>query len=81
MQRNECKRFVLSAVQDLKDPVPSCLVQTWLSISYNVELSDKATSMACLRLMRQGLLHRRQGKYSLSEKGEQRPSWLRSTMQ
>lgn len=80
MQRNECKRFVLSAVQDLKDPVPSGLVQTWLEMEYNVELSDKATSMECLRLMRQGLLHRKGGRYWLSEKGEARLNWLRSTV-
>jgi hypothetical protein len=81
MQRNECKRNVLQAVEDLKDPVESGIVQTWLSITYNVELSDKAQSMECLRLMRQGLLHRRDGKYSLSEKGEQRLQWLRTSSQ
>jgi hypothetical protein len=81
LQRNECKRFVLSAIQDLKDPVPPGLVQTWLEMEYNVELSDKATSMECLRLMRQGLLNRKNGKYQISSKGEQRLAWLRSTIQ
>jgi len=81
LQRNECKRFVLSAIEDLREPVEAGLIQCWLSTSYNVELSDKATSMECLRLMRQGLLHRKAGKYSLSEKGSSRLQWLRSTIQ
>jgi len=81
MRKNECKKNVLSAVQDLKDPVPPCLVQTWLEMEYNVSLTDRAASMELLRLMRQGLLHRKDGKYQISPKGEQRLQWLRSTIQ
>ena len=46
--------------------------------------SDKAIEMALLRYWRQGLLRRerRGGRfyYSLSERGEARRNWLRSTM-
>jgi len=46
--------------------------------------SDKAIEMALLRYWRQGLLRRerRGGRfyYSLSERGEARRTWLRSTM-
>jgi len=80
MQRNQSKKIVLSAVQDLKDPVPPALVQVWVEMEYNASLTVRATSMELLRCFRQGLLHRRQGKYSLSEKGEQRLSWLCSTI-
>jgi DNA-binding transcriptional regulator PaaX len=47
--------------------------------------SDKAIEMALLRYWRQGLLRRerRGGRfyYSLSERGEARRTWLRSTME
>jgi DNA-binding transcriptional regulator PaaX len=46
--------------------------------------NDKAIEMALLRYWRQGLLRRerRGGRfyYSLSERGEARRTWLRSTM-
>ncbi len=47
--------------------------------------NDKAIEMALLRYWRQGLLRReRKGGrfyYSLSERGESRRTWLRSTME
>ena len=79
MQRNQSKRFVLQAVQDLREPVESGLVQVWLSTNYNIESSDKAVSMALLRCHRQGLLSRRNGKYQLSPKGSQRLPYLLSS--
>jgi len=81
MQRNQTKKLILEVAEDFDSPVEAGLFQTWLEYQYNVCLSDRATKMALLRAMRQGLLHRRNGKYSLSEKGERRLVWLRSTMQ
>lgn len=80
MQRNESKRFVLQAVEDLREPVQPGIVATWVGMEYNVSMSDRACSMELLRCHRQGLLSRRSGKYSLTPKGEQRLSWLRSTL-
>jgi len=81
MRHNESKRKVLEAISDLKEPAPPGIVAEWLSLEYNVSLTDRACSMECLRLMRQGLLRRHQGLYTISEKGEQRLQWLRTNCQ
>lgn len=81
MHANQSKRLVLSAVQDLQEPASAGVIAIWLDYNYNVSLTDRACSMECLRLMRQGLLHRRDHKYQISEKGSSRLAWLRSTVQ
>lgn len=79
MQRNECKRKVLEAISDLKEPAQPGIVAEWLSLEYNISLTGRAASMECLRLWRMGLLHRRDGRYQLSQKGEERLAWLRAS--
>jgi hypothetical protein len=79
LQRNECKRKVLEAITDLKEPAQPGIIATWLDLNYNVSLTDKACSMECLRLMRQGLLCRHQGRYTISEKGSSRLQFLRTS--
>lgn len=81
MRRNQTKKMILQVAEDFGEAAEAGLFQTWLDCQYNVSLSDKGVRMACMRCYRQGLLSRRGGKYSLTEKGEQRLSWLRSTIQ
>jgi hypothetical protein len=81
MRRNETKRLILQVAEDFSQPAEAALFQTLLECQYNVSLSDKGVRMGLLRAHRQGLLSRRGGKYCLTPRGEQRLSWLRSTVQ
>lgn len=81
MNYNETKFFILSVLEDLEEPVPWGIVQTWLLVEYNIELKAPAVMMALLRAHRQGLVHRKRGLYSISDRGRERLSWLAQTMQ
>jgi hypothetical protein len=80
MQKNQSKKLILEIAEDFNQSAEPALFQTWASMTYGTSLSDKGTQMALLRAFRQGLLSRRNGKYRISPKGEQRLAWLRSTM-
>jgi len=80
LQRNESKKLILQVAEDFNGWAEAGLFQTWTEDQYNATLSDKGVQMALLRCHRQGLLYRKDGKYQISPKGEQRLQWLRSTM-
>jgi hypothetical protein len=79
MQRNQAKKLVLQGLEDLRVPSSAGIVATWLGLEYNISISDRACSMELLRCHRQGLLRRSQGRYTLTERGEQRLRWLRNS--
>jgi predicted transcriptional regulator len=78
MKRNQSKLYVLQALLDLEKPVQADVVAIWLDLQYNLEITQRAVSMALLRYFRSGLVHRKGGRYSLSAKGEERLQWLQS---
>jgi len=73
--------MILTALLDLEEPVAWSIVQVWLEMEYNVELSAAATKMALLRAHRQGLVRRKNGLYRISDRGRERLDWLTQTMQ
>ena len=81
MKKNESKKITLQAIEELEGPVEVGVLSSWLRCEYGVDVTDRSVSMECLRLHRQGLLHRRHGKYFISEKGSQRLQYLRSLPQ
>lgn len=81
MRRNETKRMLLETAEDFGKPAEPGLFETWLEYEYSTSLSPRAVKMGLLRCHRQGLLSRRGGRYLLTEKGAERLTFLRSTVQ
>jgi DNA-binding transcriptional regulator PaaX len=81
MNRNGTKKLLLEVAEDFNEPAEAALFQTWAEMTYNTSLSDKGVRMGLLRAHRQGLLSRRNGKYSLTEKGSLRLQFFRSSAQ
>jgi hypothetical protein len=80
MRRNETKKLMLTIAEDFAELAESSLFQVMAESQYGFSLSMRAVEMSLLRCHRQGLLHRKNGKYQISPRGEARLAWLRSTV-
>ena len=80
VRRNETKFFVLTGLEELQEPVSPGILQTWLEIEHNLEMTLNNIRVALSRYHKMGLIRRRAGKYSLSDRGKKRLDWLRQVL-
>jgi predicted transcriptional regulator len=76
VRRNESKKLVLESLQVLEKSVTATELSNWLEQNRNVNMTGKAASMELLRLFRNRLVSRRNGRYTITERGRKRLAFL-----